>query len=275
MDARNENTVWMGLGRAIGGSIIFSVPMMMTMEMWRIGFYINPLRLLCLIALSLPLFYRISSMIGFRKSKTFLDNLIDVAVAYAVAFLTTGIVLLTFGIITLDMNPGSIFSMLLLQAVPGSLGALLARHIVGESSEAEEEQAEKHKNAYKDDLIILASGALFLAFNLAPTEEMMLISYKMTTAHILALLVLTLLIMHAFAVASSQYTAKQLQHIAIHWTLFVRITAIGYVLAIAISFFMLWAFESIDDVGFHNTLKATLVLGFPAGIGAAASRLIL
>lgn len=271
MDSESVNTVWMGLGRAIGGSIIFSVPIMMTMEMWQIGFYVSPLRLLCLIALSLPLFYRISTMIGFRKSKTFWDNVIDVAVSYAVAFITTGIVLLTLGIITLDMDSGAVFSMLLLQAVPGSLGALLARHIVGESSDVEEED----EDDYNGDLTILATGALFLAFNLAPTEEMMLISYKMTTVHVMALLVLTLLVMHAFVVATSNFTVKQLQCGATHRALFVRITSVGYALALAVSFFMLWVFASIDDVSFHNTLKVTLVLSFPAGIGAAASRLIL
>src|SRR5690606_7491945 len=69
MTERDDTSpVWVGLGRAIGGSIIFSLPMMMTMEMWWIGFYVDPLRLVCLILLSLPLFYRISTMIGFRNS---------------------------------------------------------------------------------------------------------------------------------------------------------------------------------------------------------------
>ena len=135
--------MWMGLGRAIGGSIIFSLPMMMTMEMWWIGFYISPMRLACLILFSLPLFYRISTMIGFRRSKTFWDNAIDVLVSYAVAFLTTGIVLSALGVIQWNMDTGSAYSILLLQAVPGSLGALLARNIVSEGSKSEDDAQEK------------------------------------------------------------------------------------------------------------------------------------
>ena len=269
----NEKTpsLWVGLGRAIGGSIIFGLPMMMTMEMWWIGFYIDPLRLICLILLSLPLFYCISTMVGFRKSKTALDNVFDVLVSYAVAFFTTGVALVVLGVITLDMDMGSAYSMLLLQAVPGSLGALLARNIVGASSEATENEGRN----YKDDLTILAAGALFLAFNLAPTEEMMLLSYKMTTWHTLALLFLTLFIMQGFAIASSDNTSAELKRWVTHWGIFLRITSIGYLIAFAISFFMLWVFESLDDISFHNTIKGVVVLGFPAGIGAAASRLIL
>ena len=264
-------SIWVGLSRAIGGAIIFSLPMMMTMEMWWIGFYIDPLRLIFLILLSLPLFYRISTMVGFRKSKTVGDNIIDVLVSYAVAFFTTAIVLFVLGVIKVDTDPGSAYSILLLQAVPGSLGALLARNIVGESSETPEDEGRN----YKDDLTILATGALFLAFNLAPTEEMVLLSYKMTSWHSLSLLALTLLVMHAFAIASSHCTSAELKRGITHWGIFVRITSTGYLIAFAISFFMLWVFGSIDDQSVYNTIKGVVVLGFPAGVGAAASRLIL
>lgn len=262
---------WVGIGRAIGGSIIFSLPIMMTMEMWWIGLYIDPIRLIILILLSLPLFYGISTMVGFRKSKTVFDNLVDVLVAYAVTFVTTGLVLIAMGVITADIHFENIFCMLLLQAVPGSLGALLARDVVGSSSL----QSEALDKNYKDDLIILATGALFLAFNLAPTEEMALISYKMTSWHTLSLVVITLFIMHAFAIASSPFSAKALTRFAVHRYVFIRITSAGYVIAIVICMLMLWIFESADDQNFHNMIKTAVVLGFPAGIGAAASRLII
>ena len=275
MTKQTRPPMWMGLGRAIAGSIIFSLPMMMTMEMWWIGFYISPMRLACLILFSLPLFYRISTMIGFRRSKTFWDNAIDVLVSYAVAFLTTGIVLSALGVIQWHMDSGSAYSILLLQAVPGSLGALLARNIVSEGGKSEDDAQEKEGRNYKDDLTILATGALFLAFNLAPTEEMILLSYKMTTWHALVLLLLTLIVMHAFAVASSRYSPTQLSSWPIHWGVFVRITSSGYLIAFLISFFMLWVFESLADKSFYNAVKGIIVLGFPAGIGAAASRMIL
>ena len=48
---------------------------------------------------------------------------------------------------------------------------------------------------------MMAIGALFLSLNVAPTEEIILISYKMTPWHALATLALSILIMHAFVYA--------------------------------------------------------------------------
>ena len=104
---------------------------------------------------------------------------------------------------------------------------------------------------------------------------MVLLSYKMTSWHSLSLLALTLLVMHAFAIASSHCTSAELKRGITHWGIFVRITSTGYLIAFAISFFMLWVFGSIDDQSVYNTIKGVVVLGFPAGVGAAASRLIL
>jgi len=263
--------IWVGLGRAAGGAIVFTMPIMMTMEMWQLGFYISPLRLVALIVLSLPLFISLSSLVGFRKSKGFSDNVADVFVAYAVTFVATGIVLVTLGIITFETKAHVIYTMLLLQAVPGTLGALLARNIVGESSERDEND----QRTYRDDLTILAAGAVFLAFSLAPTEEMILLSYMMSNVHTLALLLLTLPLMHAFAIAGADVTGDDLKQWSTHRQLFLRFTAMGYLIAFAISIFMLWVFESTSDQSLHNTIKTTVVLAFPAGIGAAASRLIL
>jgi putative integral membrane protein (TIGR02587 family) len=263
--------IWVGLGRAAGGAIVFTMPIMMTMEMWQLGFYISPLRLVALIVLSLPLFISLASLVGFRKSKDFADNVADVFVAYAVTFVATGLVLVTLGIITFETKPGVIYTMLLLQAVPGTLGALLARNIVGESSE----QSENEDRNYRDDLTILAAGAVFLAFSLAPTEEMILLSYMMSTKHTLFLLLLTLPLMHAFSIAGANVTGDDLKKWSTHRELFLRFTSIGYLIAFIISIFMLWVFESTGDQSIHNTIKTTIVLAFPAGIGAAASRLIL
>src|SRR5690554_4915165 len=244
------------------------MPIMMTMEMWQLGFYISPLRLVALIVLSLPLFISLASLVGFRKSKGFIDNVTDVFVAYAVTFVATGLVLVTLGIITFDTKPGVIYTMLLLQAVPGTLGALLARNIVGESSEQDEDE-DQDRN-YRDDLTILAAGALFLAFSLAPTEEMILLSYMMSTKHTLFLLLLTLPLMHAFSIAGANVSGDDLKQWSTHRELFLRFTSIGYLIAFIISIFMLWVFESTGDQSVHNMIKTTIVLAFPAGIGAAA-----
>lgn len=39
--------------RGLGGALLFALPMLMTMEMWELGLYANPLRLLLLCLLNI------------------------------------------------------------------------------------------------------------------------------------------------------------------------------------------------------------------------------
>ena len=260
---------WIGIGRAIGGALIFSLPMMMTMEMWEIGFSIEPFHLMVLILFSLPLWVGVSSIVGFEETKTIGDDVLDVLVAYAIGFVTSAIVLVSLGIITRATGPGEIFSMLLLQSVPASLGALLARSLIGSSSEL------KFDPGYHHELIILITGSLFLAFNLTPTEEIVVISYKMHYWHMCLLIVFTLILMQMFTISNPDVSPDSLKYWRTHWDLFVRFTSTGYVLAFAVSFFMLWVLGRADGESVDNIINTALVLSFPAGIGAAAARLIV
>ncbi|CAN7555305.1 DUF2391 family protein [Phenylobacterium sp. LjRoot225] len=45
VDAANEESYGRGLARAVAGALIFSFPLLMTMEMWQLGFYMDRLRL--------------------------------------------------------------------------------------------------------------------------------------------------------------------------------------------------------------------------------------
>jgi putative integral membrane protein (TIGR02587 family) len=265
----SAHPAWIGIGRAIGGALIFGLPMMMTMEMWEVGFYIEPMRLVTLILLSLPLWVGVSSIVGFEETKTVGDDILDVLVAYAIGFATSAVVLFALGIITSANGPGETFSMLLLQSVPASLGALLARSLINGDKE------KKFDPDYHHELIISITGSLFLAFNLAPTEEMILLSYKMQYWHMCALLLLTLAMMQMFTLSNPDVQAESLRYWKIHWQLFVRFTSTGYVLAFAVSLFMLWVFGRADGESPGNLINTAVVLSFPAGIGAAAARLIV
>lgn len=262
---------WVGIGRAVGGAIIFSLPMMMTMEMWWIGFYIKPARLVLLVLFSLPLFISISSMIGFKESKGLWDNVVDVLVAYAVTFVATGIALIVFGAITWETALEEAYSMILLQSVPGALGALLARSVVGPGTV----EADDRSQNYGQEMVVLLTGGLFLAFNLAPTEEMVLISYMMSSWHMLALMLLTLVVMHFFTVSTMDGPADNFKNWKSQARLFIRFTSTGYVLSFALSVFMLWVFGRADSESFGNFVNTAVVLSFPTGVGAAAARVIL
>ena len=59
------------------------------------------------------------------------------------------------------------------------------------------------------------------------------------------------------------------------WSEFLRLTVVAYALALLVCLYVLWSFGRSDGLAFGELLMQTVVLGFPAAIGAAAARLIL
>ena len=245
---------------------------MMTMEMWWLGFYMDRLRLALLLLLTLPLLTALSYISGFEETFSLKDELVDAFVAYAVGFVAGAGVLWLLAIIGPGMSPDEILGKVALQAIPGSIGAVLAGSQLSDQTGQREEQ---EASSYSGELFLMGVGALFLAFNVAPTEEMILIAYKMTLWHALALVTVSLLVMHAFVYAVEFRGQEAFPQGTPFWSIFLRFTVVGYALSLLVSLYMLWTFGRTDEAALAQIVLTALVLGFPAAIGAAAARLIL
>lgn len=259
------------LARAFGGALLFSLPMLMTMEMWWLGLYLERFRLALLLALNLPLLVVLSYYIGFRDSFRPQDDVVDAFVAVAVGFVTSGVFLLLFSVLERGMSADELIGKVALQVVPGSIGAILA---AGQLGVAEAEK-EARGRGYGAEIVFMIVGALFLALNLAPTDEMLLISYMFTPWHALLLAGASLGIMHAFVYALEFRGQEAVPEGTPFWSVLVRFTVVGYAVALLVSLFVLWVLGRTDGLALEQVIMAGVVLGFPAAVGAAAARLIL
>lgn len=274
MTAR-ERAFVKGLARAVAGALIFALPLMMTMEMWQLGFYVDPWRLALLIAILVPLLTALSRVAGFKDSACLRDGVVDAFVAVAVAACVATIVLGLFSVLDPGTSMDEVIGKIAMQTVPGSIGAMLARSQLVAHGDEDEPPAHRHKPSHAGELFQMGVGALFLSLNVAPTEEVALIAHQMGPWQKVGLAGLSLLLMHAFVYAvdlRGQHRRQEWESLA---GLVLRFTVAGYALALAISFYMLWTFGRIDGMPLDMALSATIVLGFPAAIGAAAARLIL
>jgi putative integral membrane protein (TIGR02587 family) len=260
-----------GLGRAFGGSILFSLPLLMTMEMWSLGSSVAPLRLALLIVVSIPMLIALSHISGFEPTFDLKEDAVDAFVAYAVGFTSAVIVLLMFGLIRADTSADEVVGMVSLQAVAGSIGALLAQSQFGAGGRERRRGGSRHGS----ELFQMAIGALFLSLNVAPTEEMVLIAQKLTLGHALALTAASLAIMHGFVYRLEFHGQASVPPGTPFWSVFLRLTVTGYALALAISAYLLWTFGRFDHRAADDIIRCTVVLAFPGAIGAAAARLIL
>lgn len=268
-----QESFWVALGRAFGGAIIFGFPLLMTMEMWWLGFYMDRLRLALFLLLMVPVLIGLSYYSGFRQTFDWSEDIEDAFVAYAVGLAVSAVLLSIFGVLEPGMPLGEILGKIGLQAVPASIGAILAQTQLGQNREVTERR--QQQASYRGEMFLMAAGALFIAFNVAPTEEIVLIAFQMTPWHALALMAVSLLLMHAFVYALG-FRGQEvgppgagLRHLFLHFTV------VGYAIALLVSLYVLWTFGRLDGTGPATLAMITIVLGFPSALGAAAARLLL
>ena len=261
-----------GLGRGFGGALLFALPLFMTMEMWWLGFYMDRSRLLLLLLLNIPLLIVLSHHAGFEKTKCWWDDLRDAGIAFGIGLTTCGAILAVLGLLDPAMTADEIIGKIAVQTVPASIGALLGSSQLGTDSVDAEELSETQ--TYLSQLFLMCIGALFLGLNVAPTEEMVLISYKMTEWHAVALIALSIIVMHGFTYAL-EFSGTAPMPERGRWAAFFFFTVVGYAIAICVSLYVLWTFGRTQDASWTQIMITATVLGFPAAVGAAAARLIL
>ncbi len=256
-----------GLGRAFGGALIFGLPMLMTNEFWELGAEMSRLRLVILMAASVPLLVGVAHRVGFEATFGWHEDLRDAGIALGIGLLATALILVLFNLVDAAEAPDVAAGRIAVQGVPAALGAMLARSQFGATDE-EDEGGERALDGYFGALFMMVVGSLFLSLNIAPTEEVIQIAYTMTPWHALATVVLTVAVMHAFVYGQGVSSDDD----GPGWGDFLRFTLVGYLLALAICLATLWLFGRIDGIGTGRLLMTVIVLAFPGGLGAAAAR---
>lgn len=265
---------WKGLGRAFGGALIFAFPLLMTMEMWWLGFYLDRTRIALFVLVLLPILVGMSYYSGFRQTFNLKEDLIDALVAYAVGMVMSAVFLTLFGVLRPGMSLDTLLGKVILLTVPASMGAILASKQLGNGGQDDNEE-DLQQASYGGELFIMTTGALLLAFNVAPTEEIILIAYKMSTWHALALALITMLIMHGIVYTVGFRGQEDRPEGATFWRLFYHFTIVGYAIGLIVSLYVLWTFGHLDGSNLAMAVMIMTVLGFPAGLGAALSRLVV
>ncbi len=270
-----------GLARAFGGAILFSFSILMTMEMWRLGFYIDKFRLALFIFIFMPMLFGLSYFDGFEDTNSLTEDAVDTFVAYTVGFVASALVLFAFNIINFQMPFDEILGKISIQAITAAVGALVAQSQLGGKSDDSESKNEgedgdkKSPRGYFGEILLMIIGVIFLTMSIAPTEEMILIAFRMTYWHALALAVGTLIMMHAIVYVVKFRGQEKPSDNSSFIGVFLRYTVVGYAVVLLVCLYLLWTFGRLNGMSAEEIAKVSIVLGFPGALGAAGSRLIL
>jgi putative integral membrane protein (TIGR02587 family) len=262
---------WLGVARAFGGALIFSFPLLLTMEMWWFGYATRSLHLTLLLMLNIPLLAWLAHVAGFEKSVGWKDNVLGAFVAYAAAYVAAALMLFVFGVLTPDLSLDVVVGLVAIQAVPGSIGASVARSQFGVSQEHPD-----HPTGYGVHLVNMIAGAVYLSLTVVCTMEMIQIAQMMTVWHSLALMAVSLGILHAFVrhffrvetVGGSTLCRSE-------WQVLLQFTVVGYSLALLVGSYLLWTFGRLEGLSAAALVQSVIVVAFPASLGAGAARVIL
>ena len=260
------------LGRGLAGAILFSLPILMTMEMWWLGFYLAPHRLLQFLIVNFVILVGLSRVSGFEKTGGWGDDVMDAFAAYAVAAVWSAVILWVLGIVDSSMPKSEIVGKIAIESVPASFGAMLGGKQFGQSKG---EGSEKERKTYVGQLFLMLTGAMFVSFSVAPTEEMILISFRMSPAHSVILILLSLILLHGLDYTVGLKGSEKPEGATSFWSIFLRFSVVGYAVAVAASFYLLWTFGRVENTAITQTVSMVAVLAFPGAIGAALARLVI
>lgn len=275
--------------RGIAGGLLFSLPLLYTMEVWWAGFITHPIRLLIYVLATFSLLLAYNRYAGLRRSAGALEVAIDSVEEMGLGLVIAAVMLWLLGQINAEMNLTEISGKIIVEAMTVAIGVSVGTAQLGGDGkegdtgmQGEDAQPSSSPIPFLTDnqgdfggqIAIALCGAVLFAANLAPTEEIIVIAIETPTARLLGLALLSIL----FAVLIlfySDFTGSQRfsQIRGIKNILFGAV--VTYAIALVASAAILWFFGRFDNTTLFICLAQTVVLGVAATLGASAGRLLL
>lgn len=287
--------------RGVSGGFLFGIPLLYTMEVWWLGSVVQPQRMIVALVTTFVVVMLLNRMAGFRRSDdtSFIDAAIDSIEALAIGLVCVALMLLLLGEITFDTPLDENLGKIIFESVPFSIGVALANQFLYKASgdqDDQQEQSDDQSGQQRDsrgqqrdqaeasqqdqlrgtlsDIGATLVGAIIIAFNIAPTDEIPMLAAATSPLWLLLIIVASLLISYGIvfeANFSDQQQRRQQQGI---FQSPLSETVASYLVSLFAAAFMLWFFEQLSfNDPWRMWLDHTLLLGLPATVGGAAGRL--
>ena len=104
---------------------------------------------------------------------------------------------------------------------------------------------------------------------------MLLIAYMMSTWHLLALMLVSLLLLHLFVYRVGFAGQKEHPEGSGPLRIFLAYSIPGYGIALAVGLYVLWTFGRVEGTAIDQVAATMAVIAFPGALGAAIARLVV
>jgi putative integral membrane protein (TIGR02587 family) len=262
-------------GRGVAGGLLFSLPLLYTMEVWHAGFVIPPHRQLAYVLLALVLLLGYNRYAGLHPDTNWVEIAIDSVEEMGIGLLLSAIVLVLIGRITGEQDTGEIVGRIVVEAVTVAIGVSVGTAQLGSSGGDEQPGKDaRHEASLGGQLVLALCGAVLFAANVAPTEEIVHIGIELSGVE-LALLGVATMIVAALILYFSDFHGARRWARAEGGLAMVQGTVVTYAVGLVASAGILWLFGRFDGMGPAVIAGQTVALGVASTLGASAGRLLL
>jgi putative integral membrane protein (TIGR02587 family) len=292
---KSKRKIWLqeldDLVRGMSGGFLFGIPLLYTMEVWWIGSSIEEPRMLIALVATYGVIFLLHRTAGFRHTQEIRwhDALIDSVEALAIGIICATCVLILLREVRLETPLNEVLGKIIFESVPFTLGVALTNqffHGEGENNQSNaspNQQKGQQKgqnrtsiNATFADVGATLIGALVIAFNIAPTDEVPMLATAITGPWLLSIVAVSLIISYAIVFQANFANQKKRQQQQGIFQRPISETVMSYLVSLLAAMLMLWFFDRLNGSDPWSTwLSYTLVLGLPATIGGAAGRLAI
>ena len=265
--------------RGVAGGLLFSLPLLYTMEVWWAGFTSHPLRLAAYVAATFTLLLGYNYFAGLRRDSGFSEVVIDSVEEMGLGLLVALLVLWLLGRVTAGMPLEEAAGKVVIEAMTVAVGVSVGTaQLGGGDGEGGEDKgvsgARSAAAGFGGQLVVALCGAVLFAANVAPTEEIVMIAVEITAWRVTGLALLSLSL-GALILYYSEFAGSK-KHVRFdrHHDVLVG-TVVTYAVALAVSAAVLYFFGRFEGQALAACVAQTVVLGVAATLGASAGRLLL
>jgi putative integral membrane protein (TIGR02587 family) len=261
-------------GRGIAGGLLFSLPLLYTMEVWQSGVLLSPARQLAAIGLTFAILLGYNRYAGLRPERSWQEILIEAVEELGLGLLLAAILLVLLHRITVTQHPTEAIGRVVMEGIGVAIGVSVGTAQLGTRSDEDAGRSEQREIGFAGQLIIAFCGAVLLAANMAPTDEILQLAAESPAWKLVGIAVLSMLL-GAFVLFFGDFRGSRRWSRADSFGAIVRGTVITYATALAASALLLWLFGRFDDIPAPTVVGQTVVLGLASTLGASAGRLLL
>jgi putative integral membrane protein (TIGR02587 family) len=275
-------------GRGVIGGLIFSLPLIFTMEVWWAGFSASPGRLLLGLAGTFLLLLAYNEVAGIREDHGPLEVVIDSIEELGLGLLLAFLTLLLLDRINFSMPLRELTGKVVVEGLIIAIGVSIGTAQLGGASGANQGDAAstragrpsggrtdrpRKRHGAVNIVVLSLCGAVVIASSIAPTDEVMILGQEMSPVRLLWTMVLSLglaalTLFFSEFIGSHDLTAPEQRSVLFE-------CVIAYAVALACSASILWFFGRFGGDSSGVVVGQVVVLALPATVGAAAGRLLL